>query len=408
MNNHQPLKGLLLLVLSIFSLGSLTVFAQTVGFEKKSISVKVDTLDKIVHATVRVSEVPKQGEEIVVKITDTKTGSAGNQDYQFSEERIVFSSDGSKYKSIPILIKGDQVLEPDETIILKMELLPDKSKSSQDSLDASSSQLEITIMDLESNYDPRYRFGIGASFDLLDGLSQTDLYADLNIFLPNLEGSRWGLEAGWYRGKTFSQLDTILREYSRVLPWSGSDTTTLQIRDKFNDTFSQSFNNFGFFAAPFLRLGSKPTGPEYTRVYLETRFSYIKRKIRNKSIYLPIVSDTIGSIPVTDAEKFPQSALPDSLVSNWTLHEAYFGVGATLHHVSKQFDFRLTPGFGLVSNSTKSGYCGYYLIKFKLIEKKFGFKVGGELRGTLPNAPPFVTIYLAKEFSIKKLSKFIF
>ncbi|MCB9277278.1 MAG: hypothetical protein H6562_00065 [Lewinellaceae bacterium] len=290
-------------------------------------------------------------------------------------------------------------------------------------------------------YSP-FSVSIGYNFDFLDGIKTNELYADLKIDLPEIFPSKtpktnnlWnkiGLEAGAYQLRTLSFLDNFsARNTFRMIDAQRIDSTFLfkYITIQAEKIRRITRENLSIFIQPKLKLKENNSNEKvHSRLNLLFMAEY-QRSVLDYTLDLNIVSaDTSLEVP----SDWP---IPYDLVNRLPLSEKgrsfeyniNFGIGLGLQVKTQEGNLNLKTSMGynrikLVQklddsgNSTlKKGSGFFYLIQADVLETKAtGIKLGLEVRGiihesgqqlSLDRAVPNFSIYLAKQFGLKKIGE---
>ena len=255
-----------------------------------------------------------------------------------------------------------------------------------------------------------FRVGIGASFNFLDGVSKTDIYADVSVFLPTvwtMSKGRVGIDAGLYNARTVRN-DTLLNQPTIFrLPGPDSASVTLITQTR-SAAVNRRVDRLGFYAAPTLRLSNglylfvqgelaqntirstfstQAFGPVDTSVVMLSDSARLRRLVARRAFG--------GVVPTADTTKSPAQ----------TILEPYFTFGAIVSIARSGVEFRLKPQLGY--GAPFGFYGAYYAVQFRLTDFSNGFKLGGEVRGLTNRTQTSALVYLAKDFSLKKLAGFI-
>ena len=288
----------------------------------------------------------------------------------------------------------------------------------------------------------------GYNFDFLDGIRTNDLYADFKAEYPHvfgLEKSKTGflnkvaygigLEAGITQFRTISVLDTLdtIFETFRMVDGELNNNDSLEL--SYITVQSKSIKktkreNLGIFVQPNFQLFHSSTSKKDTRLSLVIHAEWL-RSIIIKSINREVIErKTSSSVP----DDWPRpyntvNSIPGDEINKSTLYNTYLGGGLNLKLKRDQGNFQLKTVFGynhiklvegipMQSGSRLTFDDGwFYLIQMQILESKdTGIKLGAEVRGVFTNSKPQITldrtvptinIYLAKQFSFKKIGEFL-
>jgi hypothetical protein len=282
----------------------------------------------------------------------------------------------------------------------KRDVLPGSALTiSRDSIGVCTVVLPAEDQDKADSTRSPYRIGIGGSFDFLSGLSATDLYYDLTIFLPKIWKSRIGIDAGMYSGRTVARRDTIAngqRVFLVPRPARDSVMRITQTRTRITD---QTFDKLGLYLAPTYMLTNY--------LYLGLQAEVVKRNSRAEITLKVESADTVMQRDTLSPNApIPPSPVPgDSKVTRETTdYVSFYGIAPIVSYRAGGIEFRAKPMIGV---SVAESYVGSYAVQFRVTDFDNGFKIGGEVRGPLSAKNPVILVYLAKDFGFKRLANFV-
>lgn len=246
-----------------------------------------------------------------------------------------------------------------------------------------------------------FRVGLGATFDFLSGLSATDLYYDLTIFLPDIWNGTVGIDAGMYSGRTAAIRDTIMgapRLFFLRRPAGDSLTKIEQSIDRRNDL---TFDKLGLYLAPTLLLTKN--------LHLVMHAEVIRQETIRESSITVLAADTTAipndtSLAITFPPDF-RVPLDVVVTRRFTDFGSFFGTGIIVSVTKGDILFRAKPLIGI--ERTGDNYIASYVIQFRVVDFDNGFKIGGDVRGGLNGRRTNLLVYLAKDVSFKRLADFI-
>lgn len=284
----------------------------------------------------------------------------------------------------------------------------------------------------ERAWNAPYAIAVGSSLDLLNGARPNDLYTDVRLFLPRLfapEASRsLGLDAGITSGRTISLSDSTQDQERRLNLYDPALDSLRRVDQRFGRQTKTT--------AEFLSLHASVTYPLIVdKLYLVGHAEYRRRDIRRTttisidSTRFTAFGDTVLAEGVPFVPLNPLvpnlAATTETQTSRQTTSFGHFGVGLLLDYADENLGVRsrLKAVFGFRDDGDP-----FYMFQFQLDERKFGLRLGGEIHGLLSRndpalddpfgvpssgaveaafAPPTITIYLAKVFSLRSLGNFL-
>jgi hypothetical protein len=251
-----------------------------------------------------------------------------------------------------------------------------------------------------------FRVGIGASFDFLNGISASDLYSDVTVFIPALWSGRFGMDAGLYNGRTTVRRDTVsgIRRGYATFVKSGSDSilTVNQTTQRRSDV---SYDQLGLYMAPTYKL--------VDHLFLAVHAEVLKRVVVTTTTLKVDSADTaravyanVGPKPAPAGTRIPGDT---TITRRTTQFESFYGVGPLVRTEIGGVEFRTKAIVG--GGAVEGAFQRAYVVQFRISDFDNGFKLGGDIRGPLrfkqPFMSPTVLVYLAKDFDFKRLANFI-
>lgn len=269
-----------------------------------------------------------------------------------------------------------------------------------------------------------FRVGIGGSFDFINGISGTNLYSDLTVFLPSLwtrtapfrrDSSRtWqiGIDAGVYNGRTLPRQDSTVSEpveaagRTRYLPRTSVTDSARRVRQIVNRTRTESVDRLGAYLAPTVRL---------TRgLHFLVQSELVKRDFLTETRERVVSQDTVTVAPIATLPLGGAGTLnptDTTIKTRSTRYLAVHSIGVLLNVRVKDIELRAKPTIGFMrEDSTQTvapGRRGVYAAQFRVTDFEHGFKIGGDVRGLLNGDETTFLLYLAKDFSFKRLASFL-
>lgn len=267
--------------------------------------------------------------------------------------------------------------------------------------------------------EPEAVVSLGASFDLIDGLRASDVYADARVFAPGLwtvqrglfNGWRLGVQAGIYQGrentKGLPTGDTLARRFTYETP-AGVDSAggMLVRRRDFERTESRRENTLGLY------------GGLNVAVTRDLYFVFPLLEVRRQS-FVHTTRDTVVFDTIMPRPNRPllTSTVPVTGRSSGINYVPALMFGPRLDMRRETFNLVLQPlaGATLVEACSRPAAdvlprCSHqwqmwqWDITFELEAAKSGYKLGGEVRG-FQTRDPHILVYLAKEFSVEKFAE---
>lgn len=292
----------------------------------------------------------------------------------------------------------------------KVDTLTEKIKNLQQKIDSLNEQLKVK--------DSPFKLSIGASFDFLSGQSKTDLYYDINFFVPEIwkgdPSKFWnnlGLDFSFYQTRlfgdsTFLNLEQDPKSFGMLNP-----DTILAEKYTLSRERKTTLENIGIFVSPTYKL--RPN------LYAMFHFEGI---IQGETVYLnDTYTDVDSTLKIAKLDyKEPTSALRkikpgEKKSERKNDFRGFLGLGFMLDFTLSDVNFRLKPVVGYMKNkpwikNPREGNVEgmFYDLSIQIIEKNTGIKLGGEVRNLFKTDDfPNYTIFLSKQFSLNKLGEFI-
>lgn len=261
-----------------------------------------------------------------------------------------------------------------------------------------------TSMDsVERAANRRYRVGIGASFDFLNGLSATDLYGDVTIRIPDLlvrgDGGRFsfGFDAGLHNGRaSFAENENLITNavYRDRVPHDDSMTVVTQTVLRVSNTHRDHLTLYG---APTLKLAPSIFGVFHAEVSRREGVDVIQFEITELDSVVAVL-DTVGR----ESERFIEE---HEDIRRTHSYGAFFGVGPLLDHDDADYNVWHKTAIGVEAVEGKFEWG--YVVQFRFTDYDHGFKLGAEIRGSLDFNEPSVAVFLARDLSIGSLADFL-
>lgn len=242
----------------------------------------------------------------------------------------------------------------------------------------------------------------------------------LTRFFEHL-GSHLGIDAGLVRGRTISREDTLRNARRDLNFYDPENDSLLVIQQSFMRTAETTTEYLGLYASLTYPLVEDDL---YFIAHGEVRQRDIRRDITFAvdSTRTLAFADTVLSAPFV-----PFGTLVPGLEDHETMNRfrtsdtsGYFGAGLLLdvRDRGEGVRYRLKGVLGIRDDRR-----AFYLVKFQLVERELGLRLGGELQGLLAREsirvgtrrvidspgfpPPIISVYLAKVFSLQRLGQFI-
>lgn len=266
------------------------------------------------------------------------------------------------------------------------------------------------------------RVGIGGSFDFLSGVSATDLYYDVTTFLPHLwnprvkPAAKWrrlhfGIDGGLYNGRTVPKRDStvFLDASTRVggrtlyLPRTSTSEPVRRIRQTVAVTSYESVDRLGVYVAPMVQLANG--------LHFLAQSELVRRDITTDRREKVLAQDTVTQAPDGRPIAGGGSLAPtDTTVKSKRLeYVAVHSLGMLVNVRMRDVEFRAKPTVGKTFGDSVPGEWGpsVFTVQFRVTDFGNGFKIGGDVRGRLNGTETTFLVYLAKDFSLKKLGGFL-
>jgi len=280
----------------------------------------------------------------------------------------------------------------------------------------------------DSAWRSDYTVTLGPTFDLLDGLSATDLFAEVRIFRPDLwpigGGRAIGLDAGLIRGRTITADDTTaLPDLTTTYFDAGADSVVIARTAGGSRQRQSRVDYLSLYADLTVTLVPGPRRL-YGIVHGEVRSEDLLHSITTtgRTVTIEVTRDTSRAERPRQLASAPSAGPIDEVTRRTRSSSAfgYFGAGLLFEDRddSAGVRYRLKAVGGALDDGR-----GFYLLQFDLAERTSGFRFGGEIVGVqsrgrgralaaddglLPEFDaPRVTVYLSKTFSLQRLAKFI-
>jgi len=274
---------------------------------------------------------------------------------------------------------------------------------------------------------------IGARFSFLETGKPTNLYYDINGFVPSLWPGKKkfikkiGLYASLsetnFQPPTESGTQSVGYDYKKtkyiydslVIPSTTPDSLSL-VHHYFYRTYETKYNHqISLSLFPTIKL----TDFLYANLYIEQIFS--SSEVSFKDV---LVGSDTSNIAMDINSKNIVNPFPYTISSGYKINgvNTFLGVGLFLNFDKKVFTFQMTPNF--VYMDAFNYYYSYdgtkyirkydflsYVFRFALIEHTTGIKIRGEVRGFLTKNPSQksvnYSVYISKQFSLNKIADFL-
>lgn len=292
----------------------------------------------------------------------------------------------------------------------KVDTISVQIKNLQTKIDSLNQQLKVK--------DGPFKLSIGASFDFLSGTSKTDLYYDLNFFIPEIwkndSNKFWknvGLDFSFYQTRLFG--DSIFLSLEQEPKKFGTLNSDTLLAEKYTLSRERktTLENMGIFLSPTYKI--RPN------LYALLHFEGI---IQGETVYFNDTFTEIDSTlkialidykdPTNPLRKIQQG---EKISVRKNDFRGFLGIGFLLDFTVTDVNFRLKPVFGYMKNKPwirnpreENVEGKFYDISIQIIEKNTGIKLGGEVRNLFDTDDnPNYSIFLSKNFSLSKLGEFI-
>lgn len=259
-------------------------------------------------------------------------------------------------------------------------------------------------------------FSVGGNLNFTEKVRITGLYYDVNVFCDPLfnsksgKASRWGVDARLSQGKFVFQPDTSeLRERYYSTEDQTLDSITV-LTQKFSYIRNETPTYLAVSLTPTFRLSSQLDFP----LYIAGHFEYVQRKNR---------LDLENIVSSESEGKFSTKSLPGQIVpvkvtpgKNTVVSRSdnfNYAIGLKFFKEFEDAVVNIKPLIGYGSNGESNGL--FYFTHFEVIERKMGFKIGGELRGIFTfktispsrkqDFEPYIALYFAKTFRFSKIKE---
>ncbi len=253
---------------------------------------------------------------------------------------------------------------------------------------------------VERQANRRYRVGIGASFNFLDGFKATDIYGDVSIRIPQFTaGSPWGVDAGLYNGRATIEPSVNNISWSVAFPRTPHADSTHVVTQSLVRTEKAYVDNLTLYVGPSVHAWSS--------LFLAGHLEVGKRE--NVQIVTFEVTDVDSVVlPTNEVRVSPTHRLRED-GETYTLrtpgYATFVGVGTLLNHDDADYNIWHKLLIGLEMMGSERTWS--YVAQFRITDFDHGFKLGGEIRGSLDFDAPSIAVFLARDVSISKLADFL-
>lgn len=275
------------------------------------------------------------------------------------------------------------------------------------SIDTTPASTAATQNDSAVPADQWVHVSIGASFDFLNQVTASDIYGDVDVYLPNLWWDWVGIEAGLFNGRATSRTDTVPRVRSFVgLPY-GTDSTAV-IEQSFSRVEGSYEDRLGIHLGVLAQI--KPS------LFLTIHGEILQRNWTISTADTLSQTDTLGLVASDGDTNVP--GLPEGVrlgsrliedqqqTAHGTFYQSQYSIGFLVRHTQSGVGVMLKPliGYGSVAGDR----VWLYSVNFGVTDLVHGFKLGGDVRGHVGSDDNiFLSVHLAKSFSLKKLGSFL-
>ncbi len=419
--------------ISFVSLLILSVVCNAQVLKKQSgdAVIKEDATNKVYYRTFVLSGL-SAAQTVSVAITCTDIEATLGKDYNFTSPTALNTKTLSLTDTVitvGVIVNTDNNDEKDERFILSLVYLNATVPT----------VLYDTIMirdkDFKTKGEPdtskwQVRIVTGSNFDFFDAPTFKNYAGDLNIFLPDLFGNGFGLNAGVFNYRYYdadsSGNDIVTENYlldatTRTLV----PGTTKYVQDLYYLDSKTSYNNIGVYLNPMYKIEGIKS--KWCDVYLDLHAEVIWRTQIMTHSQKPIRKDTM-TITQADTERsrvFQNYKSISSLYNKTSYFDSYFGLGLPFKaNIKKAFELFVTPTLGVcVFKATaidvyddknirsrviteKQFTEPFFLTKFQLTTtvSPIDITLGGELRSVF-NKSTFFGMYLGAAVSLDKLKR---
>lgn len=363
---------------------------------------------------------------VQVTVADRLTGDASpTQDYGFQPNPVVltFGPGLQQTQFVGIEIKADAKDEPSETIHVKVSVPTGYTVGATDSY-----TVTISDADQETRVLSPFRIATGSNFDYLNNAAELkNLFFGFEVFAPTAFNKRqfWaltGFNIGFAWSQNFSaDSSSNVRIFQSQAVGRISADCTLVRNSQFLRTSTTRINNFNFFASHLAHFWTNDAGTLET--YFAIRFEGIRR---NFEINYNYELDTVNTVRVRRSinQYPPFFDITRQRSRRVSYYDFYLSAGFPFkwEPQSDAVEFRLNPmlGYGWFSSPFHQRNADtlrpgqqrefdrlFYAVQLSIIEKKFGIRIGGEVRGSFGGLAPYYTVTLSKVFTFRKFEDYI-
>lgn len=264
---------------------------------------------------------------------------------------------------------------------------------------------------LADSISNRVFFSFGTNLDFVGEDQTPGLYYDLSTFIPKLpfsDESRWGLETRLAQGK-YMNADSLGRGRAYFRPTGSANTDTVSVfRQDFRIIKEEDVSYLYLSLTPTLRLGSN------SFFYLVGHFEFVRKATQFNQRFRVDDQQTL-LFSEENSDQIPRTTSVDiqdrSTASKRVDFNFNYGVGCKIFLDLDGVMLNIKPILGIGGMGENTG--AFYHTHFEVMEKKFGFKVGGELRGIISgsapikeirsNTEPNIALYVSKTFNLAKI-----
>ncbi len=274
-------------------------------------------------------------------------------------------------------------------------------------------------------------FSIGFNLNLIATTQTSGLYYDVNTFIPSLDSSKVGrnlgldlrFNQGTFIPKSYGQTEST--SYSRVNNVNDDGLITILRQDYVNNVSK---------VESYLALSISPTWkikdgfPLFFVAHLEflrKTTDFITNNEITSEVNLQVAPDRVGDYTlrnrrITGGEHV--STTNDHLFNGGVGLKFYKNINGVTVNLKMIAGIGTNPDISITSseNADRNKNGSYYLTHFEVAERKYGIKLGGEIRGLRRpknynelhplekrGYEPYSNIYIAKIFKFSKISDLI-
>ena len=140
----------------------------------------------------------------------------------------------------------------------------------------------------------------------------------------------------------------------------------------------------------------------------------VKRDFLTETRERVVTQDTVVVAPIESLPLGGAGTLnpaDTTIKTRSTRYLAVHSIGLLLNVRVRDIELRTKPTIGFMradsTQGVKPGRRGLYTAQFRITDFEHGFKIGGDIRGLLNGDDTTFLVYLAKDFSFRRLANFI-